>query len=240
MLSVEEVHKDFNGNAILNGVSMELSAGEIVGLVGPSGCGKSTLLRCIGGLERISSGKITVRGRAGFMFQDFQLFPHMTVVENVSYATRLKVNREFGAAKNVVREILERLGLWPLRDRYPGSLSGGQKQRVAMARALALSPNLLLCDEPTSGLDADSTDDVAKLLRSAVSNDRAVLIASHDLEFLGGITNRILRLRNGKIVKSQSAKEKDNEKEGETGGECDARDDGEGAPCRVEFCDGDL
>jgi polar amino acid transport system ATP-binding protein len=190
---------------VLDGVSMAVAAGEIVGLVGPSGCGKSTLLRCIGGLEKISSGRITVNGRVGFMFQDFHLFPHMTVLENVSYATRLKVNKSFGASPDAVRKILEHLGLWSLRDRYPSSLSGGQKQRAAMARSLALSPNLLLCDEPTSGLDADSTDDVAKLLRSAASPERAVLIASHDLKFLGAVATRILRLCGGKILGSQPA-----------------------------------
>ena len=212
MLSVDEVRKEFGESVVLDGVSMSLTTGEIVGLVVPSGCGKSTLLRCIGGLEKFSSGKITVNGRVGFMFQDFQLFPHMTVLENVSYATRLPVNRSFGASQEAVRKLLEHLDLWRLRDRYPNSLSGGQKQRVAMARSFALSPNLLLCDEPTSGLDVDATDDAASLLRSAVSPDRAVLIASHDLGFLGKVADRILQLRCGKIVNSAAAEKYHGEK----------------------------
>jgi polar amino acid transport system ATP-binding protein len=198
MLQVEDVHKSFSGHSILCGISLSVAAGEIVGLAGPSGGGKSTLLRCIQGLESVTGGKIVLRGEAGFMFQDFQLFPHMTVRENVAYARRLR-GTEKESLETKLQNLLEQLRIWDLRDRYPRNLSGGQKQRVALARTLILDPDLLLCDEPTSGLDADFTDEVARLLRSVVSPNRAMLIASHDRDFLRQVADRVLHLRQGVI-----------------------------------------
>ncbi|MDR1436235.1 MAG: ATP-binding cassette domain-containing protein [Puniceicoccales bacterium] len=235
MLSVENVRKEFGAQAILDGASMAVASGEIVGLVGPSGCGKSTLLRCIQGLETIGGGKIVVGGRAGFMFQDFQLFPHMTALKNVSYAANLRTNRSFSATADGVRKILEHLGIWDLRDRRPRSLSGGQKQRVAMARTLALNPDLILCDEPTSGLDEDSTADVANLLRSVVSSRKAVLIASHDMDFLAAAADRVLLLKNGKIVPSAAPKKQQGHCDGKPRSQRHVAENRNGAARRLEF-----
>ncbi|MDR2664439.1 MAG: ATP-binding cassette domain-containing protein [Puniceicoccales bacterium] len=248
MLQLRDVQKKFQGSSVLRGVSLSVGAGEVVGLVGPSGGGKSTLLRCVVGLETIDGGTIAVDGSVGFMFQDFQLFPHMTVRENVTYALRLREKENCTAER--VRELLEQLDIWELRDRYPRALSGGQKQRTALARTLVLNPNLLLCDEPTSGLDADRTDGVARLLRSAVSSRRAMLIASHDGDFLKRAADRILHMRDGTIVKEAQnlpapatvgLAAPTDEQTGQQSENSEAYENmkNEGAPFRVEFGDGE-
>ncbi|MDR0679402.1 MAG: ATP-binding cassette domain-containing protein [Puniceicoccales bacterium] len=254
MLQVRDVWKNFQGSPVLRGVSLSVGAGEVVGLAGPSGGGKSTLLRCIEGLETADEGAIALDGSVGFMFQDFQLFPHMTVRENVAYALRPSKKENRAAVR--VQDLLERLGIWDLRDRYPRSLSGGQKQRTALARTLVLDPDLLLCDEPTSGLDADCTDGVARLLRSAVSSQRAILIASHDSDFLKKAADRILHMQDGTIGKEVRnpfplrapngavrtadllalAREEKGEQSQESGPQEEPQE--EGTPSRIEFGEG--
>jgi polar amino acid transport system ATP-binding protein len=200
MIVVKKVSKSFGNHTALAGIDLEIEAGDTVGLAGSSGSGKSTLLRCIQGLEIPDSGTISRGGRSGFMFQDFQLFPHMTVWENVLYAplTRKFLPRSQLEAK--ANELLCRLGVEQFKNRYPANLSGGQKQRVALARTLIFNPDILLCDEPTSGLDVATTGEVAILLKSIQSGKTTMVIASHDLDFLVQISNRIILLKNGSVV----------------------------------------
>lgn len=198
MLKVSQVCKAIKSQPILKDVSFRLADASIIGLAGPSGGGKSTLLRCIQGLEVSDSGRIECDVQTGFMFQDFQLFPHMTVLKNLVYAPQLKDRRQDHTA--YARELLTRLGVAEKEAAYPHQLSGGQKQRVALARSLMMRPGLLLCDEPTSGLDIATISDVVVLLKSVNEMGIAMIIASHDLDFLTQISDKIILLRQGKIV----------------------------------------
>jgi polar amino acid transport system ATP-binding protein len=198
MLSINNISKILRGQAILTDISLEITRGSVVGLAGPSGSGKSTLLRCIQGLEKIDAGQLTCQGTTGFLFQDFQLFPHMSVLDNITYAP-IKVLHEQNAKDNA-RQLLKQLNLEQIADALPGQLSGGQKQRVALARTLAMHPDMLLCDEPTSGLDILSIQDVVQVLQKIKKMDVTLLIASHDLDFLASIADRIVILKAGQLV----------------------------------------
>ncbi len=187
-----------NVTAVLASVNLTIAANQIIGLAGPSGSGKSTLLRCIANLEKADSGIIECSAKTGFMFQDFQLFPHMTVLDNLVYAPSLQDKTADHASRAL--SILEDLGISYKATDYPKNLSGGQKQRVALARSLMMHPNLLLCDEPTSGLDVATTLDVVTLLQSVSKKGVSMIIASHDLDFLTKIADRIILLKQGQIV----------------------------------------
>jgi polar amino acid transport system ATP-binding protein len=199
MLKIKEVIKKTTRNIMaLNTVSFAVNKQEIVGLAGPSGSGKSTLLRCIQGIETVTSGVIEKEGSSGFMFQDFQLFPHMTVLQNLVYAPSLQdpqTNHEVAA-----RVLLDRLGIAETASSRPHALSGGQKQRVALARSLMMHPGILLCDEPTSGLDVATITDIIKLLSSVRDLGITMITASHDLDFLTKIADRIILLKAGNII----------------------------------------
>jgi len=194
MLNIANVDKHYAQNFILQNINVKVKKGSIVGLAGPSGSGKSTLLRCIQKLEKIDSGTIEYSGTSSLLFQDFQLFPHMTVLENLTYAPKIfnKANYEQEAFI-----LLEQLGLKSKAHHFPAKISGGQKQRVALARCLMMKPNILLCDEPTSGLDVATIDDVVQLLQSVHAMGVTMIIASHDLDFLSRIAQRIIVLKNG-------------------------------------------
>jgi polar amino acid transport system ATP-binding protein len=198
MLRVNNVYKKFNNSLVLNNINMVVAKNSIVGLAGSSGSGKSTLLRCIQNLETIDSGSIECSSQTGFMFQDFQLFPHMTVLQNLIYAPTLLANSKDHDTQALA--ILANLGLADKASAYPDKLSGGQKQRVALARSLMMQPELLLCDEPTSGLDVATTLDVVSLLEDVRSIGITMIIASHDLDFLTKVADRILLLKNGEII----------------------------------------
>ena len=198
MLSIVKLSKILNGRSVLKDISLNIGRASVVGLAGPSGSGKSTLLRCIQGLEPVDSGEIKCQGTTGFLFQDFQLFPHMSVIENITYAP-IHVHYETEAKKHAY-QLLQQLNLENISDVLPNQLSGGQKQRVALARTMAMRPDMLLCDEPTSGLDIVSTQDVAQLLQSVRKMDVTLLIASHDLAFLAAISDRIIVLKAGELV----------------------------------------
>ncbi|MDR1457218.1 MAG: ATP-binding cassette domain-containing protein [Puniceicoccales bacterium] len=199
MITAEKIFKSFGTCTVLNGINLAIGAGSTIGLAGPSGSGKSTLLRCIQGLESPDSGRISREGYPGFMFQDFQLFPHMTVWDNILYAPRVRklFPRAYLEAK--ADRLLRHLAIGQCKDRYPTNLSGGQKQRVALARTLILGPDILLCDEPTSGLDVAATGDVVALLKSIQNEETTIVVASHNLDFLVQISNRIILLKNGSI-----------------------------------------
>ncbi|WP_133135044.1 ATP-binding cassette domain-containing protein [Legionella rowbothamii] len=204
MLAINNAYKHFGSLPVLNGISLEIESQTVLGLAGSSGGGKSTLLRCIQGLETLDSGSINYSGKSGFMFQDFQLFPHMTVLQNLIYAPSLQhknVNHDSQA-----QALLQRLGISDKAGSYPQQLSGGQKQRVALARCLMMQPTLLLCDEPTSGLDLVTIDEVIYLLNSVKSLGVTMVIASHDLDFLSKMADRLVVLNAGKIVADVSPK----------------------------------
>lgn len=217
MLKVKNLRKSFNKNEVLKDINLEVKSGEIAVIVGPSGGGKTTLLRCINGLEFCDEGSIEidkeylcengvykkkeqfnrVRKEVGLVFQNFNLFPHMNVLENLIEAPKrvLKENNE--ESKNKAKEILKFLGLEDKIESYPCELSGGQKQRVAIGRALALNPKLMCFDEPTSALDPGLTGEVASLIRSLAKEGMSILIITHDMSFAKNVADKIYSMKNG-------------------------------------------
>ena len=208
MLKVKNASKTYGKHQVLQGISLEVEKNKIIGLAGPSGSGKSTLLRCIQKLDNLDKGEIICDEEIGFMFQDFQLFPHMTVLQNLVYAPLLcKMND----VENNALSLLVQLGIRNKAYSYPSQLSGGQKQRTALARSLMMHPTLLLCDEPTSGLDIATIENVIALLK-LVKNKMQItmIIASHDLDFLIKISDKIVLLKNGKIATDVEPKNEQN------------------------------
>jgi polar amino acid transport system ATP-binding protein len=218
MLEVDRLCKRLGGRAVLDGVSLAVRAGEAVSIMGPSGSGKTTLLRCLNGLERADAGTVRVgpyelapsspdyervlahvRRRVGFVFQEWHLFANRTVLGNVVEApVHVAREREDDAARRA-RALLERVGVAHRADAYPHQLSGGEQQRAAIARALAMSPEVLLLDEPTSALDRDSVAGLVTLLASLVTDGLALLAVTHDERFCQALGGRVLTLRDGRI-----------------------------------------
>jgi len=203
MLKINNLTKLFAGIAAINNISLNVDKNAIIGLTGPSGCGKSTLLRCIQGLEKVDAGNIKLNGKTGFMFQDFQLFPHMNVLKNITFALNIKSKKKEMNNKSAI-ELLKKLSLEDYKERYPHQLSGGQKQRVAFARTLIMHPDIILCDEPTSGLDISSSEDIVKLLKTVEKMGLTILIASHDINFLKKLVSKIYVLKKGVIISELS------------------------------------
>lgn len=198
MLAIKNAFKSLGSLPILNDISINIDTNTVLGLAGPSGSGKSTLLRCIQQLESLDSGTIEFTGASSFMFQDFQLFPHLTVLQNLIYAPSLHDKTK--SHEEQAMALLSNLNVGDKAFSYPHQLSGGQKQRVALARCLMMNPNLLLCDEPTSGLDLATIDDVVSLLKSVKSLGVTMVIASHDLDFLSKMADRLVVLKGGQLV----------------------------------------
>jgi polar amino acid transport system ATP-binding protein len=214
-LVLENVRKSFGENEVLRGIDLVVEPHEVVCLIGASGSGKSTLLKCINLIEAIDSGRIVVEGeeitgegvdvnrvrqRIGIVFQAFNLFPHMTVLENITLAPRevLRMDRE-GASKRALG-LLERFGLLDKKDEYPDRLSGGQQQRVAIVRALAMRPGLMLFDEVTSALDPELVAEVLSVIEELANEGMTMLIATHEMSFARDIANRVCFLDEGKIL----------------------------------------
>lgn len=208
MLEVQELKKSFGGRQILDGVNLTVKDGEILCIVGPSGAGKTTLLRCITGLEAADSGKFLIDGRPfdpqgtersdsviGVVFQDFNLFPNLSVLENVTLAPTLVLKKSKDEAQKDAEELLKELGLDGKGDLYPYQLSGGQKQRVAIARALAMKPKILCYDEPTSALDPNLRDEVAKLILGLKKDSMTQLVVTHDMDFAQKVADDILQVK---------------------------------------------
>ena len=222
MLSVKNLKKSFGKNTVLKDISFDVSTGDILAIVGPSGSGKSTLLRCLNMIETPSSGKIVfegtnlvdkktnlslVRDKIGMVFQQFNLFNHLSVLDNLMLApVKLKVMGE-GSAKRKAIMLLEKIGLKDKALSYPSSLSGGQKQRVAIIRTLMMDPDIILFDEPTSALDPEMIGEVLDLIKMVASENKTMIIVSHEISFVKSIANRILFLENGKIIFDGSNKE---------------------------------
>jgi polar amino acid transport system ATP-binding protein len=216
-LRIEGLHKSFGDLEVLKGIDLELAEHEVVCLIGSSGSGKSTLLRCINLLEPIDAGRIVIEGdeitakgvdvnrirkRIGIVFQAFNLFPHMSVLDNVSLAPRKVLGLSRAEAEARATELLDRIGLGAKRNDYPDRLSGGQQQRVAIVRALAMQPDLLLLDEITSALDPELVAEVLNLIRELAGNGMTMLIATHEMSFAREIANRVCFLDAGRILET--------------------------------------
>jgi polar amino acid transport system ATP-binding protein len=216
-LELENVHKSFGTAEVLKGVSLSVEEHEVVCLIGASGSGKSTLLRCINLLEPIDEGRIAVAGREitapgvdvneirkgiGIVFQAFNLFPHMTVLANVTLGPRKALGVPAAQAERDALELLNRFGLAGRRDEYPDRLSGGQQQRVAIIRALAMKPKLLLLDEVTSALDPELVGEVLELVRELAAGGMTMVVATHEMGFARELANRVYFLDAGRILES--------------------------------------
>jgi polar amino acid transport system ATP-binding protein len=215
MLELRDVHKSFGTLEVLGGIDLKVAEHEVICLIGASGSGKSTLLRCVNLLERIDSGEIRIRGEEitgrdvdvnrvrrgiGIVFQAFNLFPHMSVLENVTLAPRKVMGLSRGQARDEALALLERFGLSDKRDEYPDRLSGGQQQRAAIVRALATRPQLMLLDEVTSALDPELVAEVLGVIRELAGGGMTMLIATHEMGFARDIANRVCFLDAGVVL----------------------------------------
>ncbi|SDZ66861.1 L-cystine ABC transporter ATP-binding protein TcyN [Pseudomonas salomonii] len=227
MIVVEKLTKQFNAQVVLNGIDLEVKEGEVVAIIGPSGSGKTTFLRCLNLLEEPTSGRIKVgdieidsskplnqqqglvrrlRQHVGFVFQNFNLFPHRTALENVIEGPIVVKKMPREAATALGRKLLARVGLAGKEDAYPRRLSGGQQQRVAIARALAMEPEVILFDEPTSALDPELVGEVLATIRSLAEENRTMVIVTHEMSFARDVANRVIFFDKGVIVEQGEAK----------------------------------
>lgn len=227
MICLKNIRKSFNNLEVLKGIDLQVGQGEVVAIIGPSGSGKSTLLRCLNRLETIDQGRIEIEGeilatetadggcqyvredkaraichKMGMVFQQFNLFPHMTVLDNIIEAPMIVkgIRREIIIPE--AEELLRKVGLAEKRDNYPSRLSGGQKQRVAIARALAMKPDIMLFDEPTSALDPELTGEVLKAMRQLAQEHMTMLVVTHEMAFAREVAHRVIFMDNGEIVES--------------------------------------
>lgn len=232
MIEASDICKSFDGNKVLKGISFEVNKGEVVAIIGPSGSGKSTLLRCINLLEKIDTGMITVeneimastnlarkavyadkkklrqmRLKIGLVFQNFNLFPHLSVIRNITEAPVSVAGISKEEANKTARELLVKMGLEDKANAYPCNLSGGQCQRVAIARALALNPNVLFFDEPTSALDPELTMEVLKVIRNLAKEHMTMVVVTHEMGFAREVADRVIFMDNGVIVEEGTPEE---------------------------------
>ena len=200
ILEMKDIVKDYSGFKAVDHVDFSLHKGEIVAIIGPSGSGKSTLLRCINGLNTITSGEIDLEGETGMVFQHFNLFPHMTCLENITYAPIKvkKIPKDQAVAR--AKELLKMVGLETKADVYPAHISGGLKQRVAIARALAMDPDVMLFDEPTSALDPEITGEVLNVMKQLAEKHTTMIVVTHEMGFAKEVADRVVFMSDGKIV----------------------------------------
>ncbi len=222
MLEVKNLKKSFGKNMVLKGINFKINKGDIIAIIGPSGCGKSTFLRCLNMIERPTSGKVLfegydltdkdidlpkIREKIGMVFQQFNLFPHLTVIQNITLAPiKLGIMSPDDANKRAI-ELLETINLSDKKDYYPNELSGGQKQRVAIVRSLIMNPDIILFDEPTSALDPEMVGEVLDLIRNIADKGMTMVIVSHEMSFVKKIANRLVFMDDGKISFDGSVKE---------------------------------
>ena len=214
--------KRFDGTPVLNGVDIEVAQGEVVAIIGPSGSGKSTLLRCLAGLELLDGGSLSIagveaapraplaralKGRVGFVFQSFNLFPHRTALQNVAEGPIVVRGEARPAAEARARALLEKVGLGARINAWPGELSGGQQQRCAIARALAMDPEVILFDEPTSALDPELVGEVLSVIRELAAERRTMLIVTHQMDFARDVADRTIFMDSGVIVEQAPSRE---------------------------------
>ena len=230
-IEMKNIRKDFGKLTILHGVDMTLEKGEVISIIGPSGAGKSTLLRCLNHLETIQGGSIAVDGeflaedkdgkvtyasedrtkeilaKMGMVFQSFNLFPHMTVLDNIMAAPIYVKGMKREEIQPIAEDLLSKVGLLNKKDMYPGSLSGGQKQRVAIARALAMSPEIMLFDEPTSALDPEIVGEVLDVMKNLAQQGMTMVVVTHEMAFAKEVSDRVVFMDQGLILEQGSPKE---------------------------------
>ena len=225
IVEVKNLKKQYGDNVILKNINLYIDKGEVVSLIGPSGSGKSTILRCIADLESITSGEILIEGnnltdknvdkkikkemllKTGMVFQTFNLFPHMSVRNNIVRTLKLVKNINTEKAESLAKEMLSLVGLSDKINNYPNELSGGQKQRVAIARALALKPDIMLFDEPTSALDPELVKEGLDIIRKLKSQKITMLIVSHEMNFVREISDRVIIMEKGEILETGTPKQ---------------------------------
>ena len=222
ILTVEHLIKAYGETPVLDDISFAVKPGEVIVVVGPSGCGKSTLLRCLNGLEPTQSGRVRLgsetvayggknltqlRQRIGMVFQSYELFPHLTVLDNILLAPTKVQKRPKAEVQEEAEALLERVGLLNKKNSYPRELSGGQKQRVAIVRALCMHPEILLFDEVTAALDPEMVREVLDVMMDLAKNGRTMIIVTHEMQFARAIADRVLFLDGGKIVEEAPPKE---------------------------------
>lgn len=232
MLEARELHKRFGHHEVLKGVSLSMDKGEVIAIIGPSGSGKSTFLRCLNHLESIDRGRIAIEGellvdtdstgharyvaepevrrlcrKMGMVFQHFNLFPHLTVLQNIIEAPITVKGMKRDEIVPRAEELLAKVGLSAKRDNYPARLSGGQKQRVAIARALAMEPDIMLFDEPTSALDPELTGEVLRTMRELAEEHMTMVVVTHEMGFAREVANRVIFMDQGEIVEERPARE---------------------------------
>ena len=215
ILEVKDIVKAYDGDPIFDGFSMDVETGDVVAVLGPSGCGKSTLLRCINGLEKIQGGDILLKGESvvkrekdmpdvrkkiGMVFQSYELFGHMNVLDNLTLGPVKAKGEDKADAEKRALALLDRVGLKDKADSYPRSLSGGQQQRVAILRAMFMDPELFLFDEVTAALDPEMVQEVLALVGELAKEGKTMLIVTHEMEFARKVANRILFIEEGRIV----------------------------------------
>ena len=221
-VNIEELFKSFGNLKVLQGISTEMIKGEVVAIIGPSGSGKSTFLRCINLLEVPTSGKIHINGvditsrrcdimkirqNVGMVFQHFHLFPHKTVLDNVTYAPTKVKHVPSNVARQEAMELLSKVGLAEKANVYPAKLSGGQKQRVAIARSLAMKPEIMLFDEPTSALDPEMVKEVLEVMKDLTKTGITMAIVTHEMGFAREVADRILFLDGGRLAEDAPPRE---------------------------------
>lgn len=217
LLEVHHLHKDYGNGPVLKDISLDVHKGEVVVLIGPSGCGKSTFLRCMNGLEKIQSGEILldgtvitdnktkwseVRQKIGMVFQSYDLFPHMTVLDNILLGPTKVQKRDKKEAAREAEKLLARVGLLEKKDAFPRQLSGGQKQRVAIVRALIMKPEIMLFDEVTAALDPEMVREVLDVMLELAKSGSTMMIVTHEMQFARAVADRVLFLDGGEIVES--------------------------------------
>ena len=207
LLEIENLKKSFEDLDVLHDISLGVEEGEVVAIIGPSGSGKSTLLRCCTGLEQADSGTIHYEGSYGLVFQNFNLFPHYSVLKNIMDAPISVQKQSKKEAEKEARRLLEKMGLGDKADVYPCQLSGGQQQRVAIARALALKPSILFFDEPTSALDPELTGEILKVIRELAEEKMTMVIVTHEMSFARNVADRVIFMDGGYIIEQGDPKE---------------------------------
>ncbi|WGV58090.1 amino acid ABC transporter ATP-binding protein [Brevibacillus brevis] len=222
MIKIDNITKSFGQLNVLKGISTNIGKGEVVAVIGPSGSGKSTLLRCINLMETPTTGTITINGQEitapkadvmgirqqiGMVFQHFHLFPHMTVLKNLTYAPMKVKGMSAAEAEKKARELLARVGLADKADAFPSRLSGGQKQRVAIARSLVMEPQIMLFDEPTSALDPEMVKEVLEVMKGLADSGMTMAIVTHEMRFAEEVSDRILFLDDGRLLEDTPPKE---------------------------------
>lgn len=230
VIRIQDLKKSFHNRAVIDGISIDVTKGDLVAIIGPSGCGKSTLLRCINGLETSDAGSVevfgtelkspsdigqkefqkrslTVRQKVGMVFQNFNLFPHLTILENLIKAPMVVSQVSKTDAETKARELLKKVGLADKAHHYPDQISGGQQQRAAIARALAMNPEILLYDEPTSALDPALVQEVLRVMKQLDQEGMTQLVVTHEMRFARDVADRIVFVDHGKIVEMGSPEE---------------------------------